>query len=135
MSFLLLLIATLVTAIIVAALVITAFQKPVQMIFNKILGDELATAYRKFITFALFVVGVSSGVQVWKLERYLEPLVTSPDPEKAEAVITLTTERWGYEIYSAVIGTLGGLAWALLIFFVIALILVAVTRRRETKTS
>ena len=125
MAFLLLLIVTLGIAVVVSLLVIRSFKKPIDNIFSKIIGDELAKSWRKFLTFALFVVGVSSGVNIWKLERFIAP--------ETEDVIrpTLTAEFWGLEIYRTIIETLGGMAWALLIFFVVALIAFVIARRKE----
>ena len=61
MEFLLLLIVTLLISVIVAGLVILFFRKPIDKIFARILGEDISSAWRKFLTFALFVVGVSSG--------------------------------------------------------------------------
>jgi len=129
MEFVLLLVVTLLIAIIVSALVIFFFRKPVDKIFMRIIGEEIATAWRKFLMFALFVVGVSSGVNIWRLEELIEPL--------AEGVIRpeLSPERWGLEIYRTVLGTLGGLAWALLVFFMIALIAFVIVKRGEAKST
>jgi glycosyltransferase involved in cell wall biosynthesis len=50
--------------------------------------------------FAIFVVGVSSGVRVWELERYITPM----QPDAVEGLV-LTTERWILEVYRTIIGT------------------------------
>jgi len=124
MQFLLLLVVTLVIACGVATLVIRMFKSPIDKIFGRIIGDDLAAAWRKFLTFALFVVGVSSGVHIYKLERFIAPEADATRP-------VLTPEYWGLEIYRTVIDTLGGMAWALLIFFVVALIAFVIARRKE----
>ena len=125
MDFLLLLLVTLTIAVVVSLLVIHAFKESIDKIFSKIIGDELAQAWRKFLTFALFVVGVSSGVNIWKLERFIAPETEiSPRP-------VLTAEFWGLEIYRTIIETLGGMAWALLIFFVVALIAFVIAKKKS----
>ena len=126
MEFLLLLITLLAIAVIVSGLVIFFFRKPIDKIFAKIIGDELASAWRKFILFALLVVGVSSGVNIWRLEQYISPA-------EGQAVRVLSPELWGLHIYSTIIGTLGGLAWALFLFFVVALIAFVIVRKKESK--
>ena len=126
MDFLLLLIVTLLIAIGVSAIVIIFFRKPIDKIFGRIIGEDITIAWRKFLMFALFVVGISSGVNIWKLERFISPAETGAEK------ITLTAEYWGLEIYRTIIQTLGGMAWALLIFFVIALIAFVMVKRRET---
>ncbi len=126
MDFLLLLVVTLAISVGVAFLVIYFFKKPIDTIFTRVIGEEIAIAWRKFLTFALFVVGISSGVNIWKLERFILP-------EKGESVPELTGQFWGLEIYRTIIGTLGGMAWALLIFFLVALIAFVIVRRKESK--
>lgn len=127
MDFLLLLLVTLAIAVIVSALVVRGFKGPMDRIFQRIIGEEVAVAWRKFLTFALFVVGVSSGVQIWNLERFIRQ---GPEGEMATQ---LTPEYWGLEIYRTVMGSLGGLAWALLIFFVVALVAFVVVKRGEAR--
>jgi len=126
-EFLLLLIALLAIASIIAWLVVIFFRNPIDSIFNRVIGESIAGAWRKFITFALFVVGISSGVDVWKLERFLQPAT-----EKA-AKVELTPEYWGLEIYHTIIGTLGGMAWALLLLFLAMLIAFLIVRRQDSR--
>ncbi|MCK4573456.1 MAG: hypothetical protein KAU36_03750 [candidate division Zixibacteria bacterium] len=127
MEFLLLLVVTLVIALIVSGLVVMFFRNPIDKIFARIIGEEISVAWRKFLTFALFVIGVSSGVNIWKLERFV--------PTSGEDVqpLVLTAETWGLEIYRTIIHTLGGLAWALLVFFVVSLIAFVMIKRGEAK--
>ncbi len=127
MEFLLLLVVTLAISVAVATIVILFFRKPVDKIFARIIGEEISVAWRKFLTFALFVVGVSSGVNIYKLEQFIRPegdLSTRP---------VLTAQYWGLEIYRTIIHTLGGLAWALLIFFIAALIAFVIVKRGEAR--
>ncbi len=127
MEFVLLLVVTLAISLVVAFAVMFFFRKPIDKIFHRIIGEEIAAAWRKFLMFALVVVGVSSGVNIWKLERFIQP--------ESEGVIrpVLTAQTWGLEIYRTIIQTLGGLAWALLIFFIIALIAFVIVKRGEMK--
>ena len=128
MEFILLLIITLLIAIGISALVISFFRKPIEKIFLRIIGEEIAIAWKKFLIFALFVVGVSSGVNIWKLERFVQP-----DTESFTRPV-LTAEFWGLEIYRTIINTLGGMAWALLVFFVVALIAFAIVKKKEVRS-
>ena len=45
----------------------------------------------------------------------------------------VTRDRWILEVYRTVIGTLQGLAWMLLVFFVFALIAYVIVRASEAK--
>ena len=97
--------------------VVRLFRSPIGRILRRIIADELSEAWVKYITFGLYVVGISTGVRINQLERY----ITRPPVEDAE-VISLTFERWVLEVYRTVISALQGLAGTLLIFFVVALI-------------
>ncbi|MBU0983393.1 MAG: hypothetical protein KKA42_05955 [candidate division Zixibacteria bacterium] len=129
MEFILLLVVTLATAVLVSLGVVALFRKPVDRIFFRIIGEDIAVAWRKFLIFALFVVGVSSGVRIWRLERFIQPQGTDG------TVPVLSAEVWGLEIFRTVLDTLGGLAWALFIFFVVALIAFVIVKRGETRTT
>jgi len=104
-------------------------QRPIRQILDRIIGEEIATGWHRFLLFAIFVVGVSSGVQIWKLEQYLHPEQVGPGG--ATRVLTLDGPSIGLEIYRTMIQTLQGVAWALLVFFVVALIAFAIIRRGE----
>jgi len=127
MSFLLLLVIILVISIIVSGLVIFFFNKPIKKMLIRVVGEEIAQAWQKFLTFALLVVGISSGVNIWRLERFIQPT------EDGKTPLAITNQVISLEIYRAVISTLGGMAWALLIFFVVALIAFVIVKRKEAK--
>ena len=92
--------ATFVLAVVVSFIIAKVFQKPVQQILDRILADEISYAWTKYLSFAIYVVGVSGGVRVWDLEKYLRPQGDS------EVVAELTTEAWVLEIYGAIMGTM-----------------------------
>ncbi|MDY6901026.1 MAG: hypothetical protein SWZ49_23535, partial [Cyanobacteriota bacterium] len=48
-------------------------------------------------------------------------------------IIQLTTERWVLEVYRTIIGSLQGIAWLLLIFFIFALIAFVIVRIFELR--
>jgi len=128
MEFILLLVVTLAIAVLVSLLVVIFFKKSVNRIFERIIGEEIYHAWSKFLIFAIFVVGVSSGVRIRKLEEFIKP-----ETENFTRPV-LNAQYWGLEIYRTIIDTLGGIAWALLIFFIIALMAYAIIRLQETKT-
>ncbi len=97
----------------------------------------MSSAWRKYITFAIYVTGVSGGVRIWDLEQYITSRV-APAPllegmEKTVRVVELTTERWVLEVYRTLIGTLQSVAWMLLVFFVFALIAYVIVRVSERR--
>ncbi len=133
--FLMLLALTLGVAILTSGIVALLFRRPIQKILDRVIGDDLASAWQRFLLFAIFVVGVSSGVQIWKLEQYIHPEPAPPGPAGAvtRGAFPLDSASITLEIYRTVIQTLQGVAWALLLFFVVALIAFAITRRREAR--
>jgi hypothetical protein len=79
--------------------------------------------------FAILVVGISAGVRIYHVEKYITPVRA----DKAAAIAELTFERWVLELYRTVIETLQGIAWMLLVFFVFALIAYVIVRLAELK--
>jgi len=112
----------------VCTFIVRIFAMPINDILRRIIPDEISTAWAKYLRFAMYVVGISSGVQIWNLERYV-----NPGPGQRSEAIPLTADRWILEVYRTIIDTLQGLAWVLLIFFVIALIAYVVVRAFESK--
>src|SRR4030095_13234447 len=98
--FLTLLLVTFLVSILCCFIVVRIFDKPIQGILNRIVADDISQAWLKYVKFAIFVVGISGGVRIWALERYINP--TSPD----EKVLVLNWERWTLDIYSTIIETL-----------------------------
>ncbi len=125
-----LLIVTLLVAALVSYLVARAFDKPIALILERIVGPEMAGAWAKYMKFAIYVVGVSGGVRIYELERYLpQPQAKLPQGVVDQGYqLTLTPERWVLEVYRTIIETLQALAWMLLIFFLFALVAYVIVR-------
>ena len=127
--FLILLPVTLLIAFAVSALAARMFAGPIDAILKRIIADEISVAWLKYMKFAILVVGVSAGVKIYELEKYITPF----RGDKDASVIRLTQERWVLELYRTVIDTLQGIAWMLLVFFVFALIAYVIVRLAEIK--
>lgn len=124
--FILLLAVSFVIALAVSFVMTLIFRKPVTGILRRLISEDVYTAWTKYLMFALYVVGISGGVRVWELQRYITP------SEKG-VILELTNDRWTLEVYSTIIGTLQSVAWMLLIFFLVALIAYVVVRGQEMK--
>ncbi len=111
MMFITLLGVTFLIALAVCFIVVQMFSKPIDSILDRIISDTISHAWSKYMRFAIYVTGISSGVRIWKLEKY----ITAPQYKDAK-IIELTASRWVLEIYRTVIGTLQGIAWMLLVF-------------------
>ena len=83
----------------------------------------------RYLKFAILVVGISAGVRIYELEKYITP----QHWDKEAKIVQLTNERWVLEIYRTVIESLQGIAWMLLVFFVFALIAYVIVRIAELK--
>lgn len=124
--FLILLVITFFIALGVSAAVVWFFQGSIERILARIVADELAGAWLRYIKFAAYVVGISGGVRIYQLERYVHSF-------KATRVLTLSTEAWILELYRTVIETLQSLAWMLLVVFVFCLIAFVIVRAFELR--
>lgn len=127
--FLTLLIVTFIISISVCYIIVRIFNKSLMGILNRLIEESISNAWLRYLKFAIYAVGISSGVRIWELEKYITP----SDPEKSQVII-LNTERWILEVYRTIIGTLQGIAWFLLIFFIFALIAYVIIRLVELKT-
>jgi len=125
--FLSLLIVMFAVALATAAIVARLFDRPVAAILARLVTDEFAAAWHRYITFAIYVVGISGGVRIWTLEQYLNPR------GKDEPPLALTAQRWTLEIYRTILETLQSTAWLLLAFFLVALIAYVIVRGQELK--
>src|SRR5262249_38713804 len=103
------------------------FDRPIATILRRLVSDELSGAWHRYAIFAIYVVGVSGGVRVWELEKYVNPRGKDTPP------IVLNGDRWTLEVYRTVIETLQSIAWMLLVFFMAALIAYVVVRGFELR--
>lgn len=125
--FIALLLVTLVVAALCSTIVVMVFRTPLNAILNRIVSDELGFAWAKYLSFAIYVVGISGGVRIYDLERYVE----QPRDEWTPPVLTI--ERWILEVYRTIIESLQAIALLLLAFFVAALIAFVIVRAFELK--
>jgi hypothetical protein len=124
--FVLLLLVTLAIATAACLVVTRIFDRPLAGIIARLIPDELAVAWQRYIIFGLYLVGINGGVRIWEFEKYVlpyrgverEPLVLTPD-------------RWALEVYRTLMGTLQSVALVLLGLFAIALVAYLVIRARE----
>jgi len=126
--FITLLIVTFGIAFVVSSIVVLVFARPIDKILVRIISDEISRAWSKYLKFAIYVTGISSGVRIWELEKY----ITEPQYEGSK-IVELNPERWVLEVYRTIISTLQGAAWMLLVFFVFALVAYVIVRAFELK--
>jgi large-conductance mechanosensitive channel len=120
---------TFVISLTVSFIVARMFTSSIDSILDRIIADEISAAWSKYLRFAIYVVGISSGVRIWELEKY----VTAPQFDRDTYVVDLTASRWVLEIYRTIIETLQGIASMLLVFFIFALIAFVIVRVFELK--
>lgn len=124
-----LLFVTFALSVLVSFMVVQIFKSPLGEIFKRIIQDAISMAWQKYIIFATYVVGISGGVRIYDLERYIT--ARHKDAEIRE----LTSERWTIEIYRTIIETLQSIAWMYLIVFIFTLIAYVIVRGFELKNS
>lgn len=103
------------------------FRKPIGEIFSRIIQDQISAVWQRYVMFATYVVGISGGVRIYELERYI-----SAQSREME-VLQLTMERWVLEIYRTIIASLQSIAWLYLVVFVVALIAYVIVRGFELR--
>ena len=138
MQFITLLIATFATALLVSVIVAQMFRKPIEDILNRIVADTVSSAWAKYMRFAIFVTGVSSGVQFYRIEQFLDQPAFKPSPTGesvpyVQPATILDAAHWLLEIYRTIIQTLQGITWMLLVFFVCSLIAFVIVRAFELR--
>ena len=123
--FITLLVVTFTIALATSLGVVRLFRGPIESILGRVVDKTLAGAWHRYLNFAVIVVGVSGGVRIWELEKYITPRL------QAELPIALNLDRWVLEVYRTLIGTLQNAAWLLLVFFAVALIAFVIVRGVE----
>ena len=123
--FLALLAVNFLLAFTVCYIVARLFQTPISKILQRLIAEDLFVTWGKYMTFAIYVVGISGGVRIWDLEKYIAL------HSQGTAVLELTNERWVLEIYRTIIGTLQSDAWMLLLFFIFTLIAFVIVKGME----
>jgi len=105
-------------AAIVTAVVELVFRRSVGGLLDVTFPPEIVSAWRKYVSYVVYVVGITGGVRVWQLERYIDP--------KPETI--LNRDRWVLEVYRTIVGAMQSTAWLLFVFFVIAMIAYGISR-------
>jgi lysylphosphatidylglycerol synthetase-like protein (DUF2156 family) len=124
-----LLFVTFVLSVGVSFIVVSIFKAPMGEIFNRIIQDTISSAWQKYVIFATYVVGISGGVRIYDLERYITARMNELE------ILELTFERWVIEIYRTIIETLQSIAWMYLIVFIFALIAYVIVRGFELRNA
>jgi hypothetical protein len=102
------------------------FRTPVNSILHRLIAEDIYITWSKYLAFATYVVGISGGVRIWDLEKYITP-------HDNKDIIALTPERWALEIYRTILETLQSVAWMMLIFFLFALIAFVIVKGMEMR--
>ena len=106
----------------VTTIVGRVFQRSIVAILQRIFVADIAAAWNRYMSFAIYVVGISGGVRIWELEKYITP------HGKDLPELVLNRDRWVLEVYRAIIQTLQSTAWLLLVFFLVAIVAYGVVR-------
>jgi hypothetical protein len=125
--FLLLLAVNFLISVGVCLIVARIFQSPISRILQRLIAEELYSTWSRYMTFAIYVVGISGGVRVWDLEKYITPRA------QGGTILELTSDRWVLEVYRTMIDTLQSNAWMLLLFFLFTLIAFVITKGMELR--
>jgi len=89
--FITLLLVTFAISIGVATAVVRLFRSALAVILARLVTEELAFAWQRYMEFAIYVVGISGGVRVWELEKYIT------GRGRDGKAVELNTDRWVLE--------------------------------------
>jgi hypothetical protein len=132
--FFILLLVTFCIALAVAQAAVWLFDRPLGAILKRIIGEELSSAWHRYIKFAAYVVGISGGVRLHELERYVIPHRLEGEPGRVLVEpLVLNAERWTLEVFRTVIQTLQSIAWMFLVVFIVGLLAYVLTKGFELK--
>jgi hypothetical protein len=109
-------------AVLVTAIVARVFHGSIAGILRGIFPTEVVTAWQRYMAYAIYVVGISGGVRIWELERYITP------HGKDQPELILNAERWVLEVYRTIISALQSTAWLVFAFFLVAIIAYGIVR-------
>jgi hypothetical protein len=118
-------------AALTSLIIVCMFSKSINNIMQRIINDAINTTWAKYTKFAGLVVGISSGIRIYEMEKYINPINYSNTSE--QTILELTKERWFLEIFRTFVETVQGLAWMFFVFFVIALLAYVIVRAAELK--
>jgi hypothetical protein len=127
--FITLLVITFLIALSTSLVVVRLFRALIRAILDRIVSSDLSSAWHRYLDFAVVVVGVSGGIRIRELEKYI-----TARAKDMESVI-LSADRWVLEVYRTLIGTLQSAAWLRLVFFIFALLAYVVLRGFEIRRS
>jgi hypothetical protein len=104
-----------------------AFDRSIAGILARLIPDELAVAWQRYVTFGLYLVGINGGVRIWEFEKYVLPPRAQAEP------LVLTPDRWALEVYRTLVGSLQSMALVLLALFVVCLVAYLAVRSIEAQ--
>ena len=110
----------------VSMLVMYFFSPSIFKILKEIVVDSISVAWGKYIQFAGIVVGISSGVNVYQFNGYI-------NEDGKDKVLKLVPEKIVLTLYDTIISTLQGLSWMFLLFFVTSLIAYIISKKNNKK--
>ena len=131
--FISLMMASLVLSAVVCYAVNFVFKGTIKKLLYKVVSEDLASAFHRYLQFAIFVIGIGGGVRLFELEKYINPTKTMPDGKIVP--IILDSDRWVLEMVRTVIETLQSIAWLLFFFFIVILIAYLIVSSRQRTTN
>ena len=96
-----LILVTFALALGISYVVMHLFSSSIYAILARIIQEPIHTAWGKYTFFAGLVVGTSSGIRIYDIEKYISPIHYDSQSDQP-IIIQLTQQRWVLEIYRTV---------------------------------
>jgi hypothetical protein len=123
--FFLVLVVTFVLALLTSFVVERSMRASVSKILSRVVGD-IADAWQKYVSLGIYVMGISWGAPVGRLQYYL-------DPRSNSEPLVLDAPHMILEGYRTVVDTMYGVVTLLLVFFVVTMIAYVIVRGQESR--
>lgn len=110
-----LLLSSLVTSIILSLIVVSLFKKSVESMLSKVIEVDIYSEWSKYISFVMYVVGITSGIKISELQKFTENTsFLNPD--------YFNFEKVALNVFLSAKETAQSLAWLLFVFYMVVLI-------------
>lgn len=117
------LLLNLLIALSISFLIIKIFDKSITGIIKRIIPEDINSGWILYIKLAIYLVGVSGGVNIFRLEETIS----------GRSQTLFSFSNFILELYKTIFDTLKSITWLLLLFFIISLIAYIMIKAAESK--
>lgn len=114
--FYLFLLISLLTGVIITAITIKLFRNTIKSLLSKIIDVDIYEEWSKYITFVMYVIGLSSSFKINELNKYADNYFQQ----------TIQFDKLLLNFVGTSINVLQSLAWVLFLFYLAMLVVIVI---------